>query len=74
MPRRRFGGRDREHLSADLEDQVVAPLDLFGRARIGEAMLAELFESHDRVIIRDSGYPTRTLPSKNPRAAVRVQV
>jgi len=46
MPRRRLGGRDREHLAADLEYEVIAPLDLFRRARIREAMLAELFESH----------------------------
>ena len=36
----------REHFSTNLEYKVGAPLDLFRRARIGEAMFAELFEGH----------------------------
>ena len=46
----------REHFSADLEYQVGAPLDLFRGARIGEAMLAELFESHRATLPEGPGH------------------
>ena len=42
--------RHGEHLAANLEDRIHAPLDLLGGAGLSEAELAESFQGHGRML------------------------
>ena len=48
--RSRFERDNGEHLPADLEQKVVAPLDLLGRVRQGDAEFTDGIGSHERIV------------------------